>query len=229
MSGEMSSEREELAFDEGLRSGSGLEDIDQARETMRWIESQLMCRLALKRRWKIYKRGPVSMMRRIYRHLGYVLAGQRYYGTKVERNLGRLGVDEFGRDVELGLRLYARMLIERGLAVHSVIVVGSRVKRMFAPSSDVDAILVLDSLPSLLDKWKITDAPLFLSIEAEPVTREAMRAKLRNFSLTALDAYYWGYVVLDDGFWEEEKRIFERLEVRCRLPSSHLKNMLASV
>ena len=224
------SERENETLDEGPRNGLDFTDKEQvqARDIMRWIESQLERRLALKRRWNIYKRGPTGMMRRLYGNLGYVIAGRRYY-AEVGRNPGRLGVDEFGRDVELGLELYVRMLSWRGLIVHSVIVIGSRVKRMFASSSDIDTIVILDSLPPLLDRWKITDAPLFLRIEAEPYTRESMKARLSSFSLTALDAYYWGYVIFDDGFWEESKRMFEKLEAKYSIPSSHVKNMLASI
>jgi len=191
------------------------------------INKQLESRLKLKRKWNAQKLGVLSLCRRLHKWLGYIIFGLRAMNKCDPQINLDLGVDEFGRDIGSGLKLYLDLLAKRGVQVHSLIVLGSRAKKRERPWSDTDVLLITESVQELRSNQKlVSDTPLFLGIEAECYSRQEIVYMMGGFNLTFLDAVYWGVVVYDDGFWFEILRQFQKIESKYRLPHSAIKRKL---
>jgi len=154
----------------------------------------------------------------------------------------RFGCDEFGRDVEDGLRQYIKLLKSRKLQVHTVIVLGSRAKGSWTPESDVDVLIIAGNLPKegrntltkrlfgLRKKLILSDRPIYLGIEPSGCcSKTEFLERLEMFDIQALDAVFYGRVVYDEGFWRKVKKKYRDMERKYGLEQIPLKEMLVAV
>jgi predicted nucleotidyltransferase len=159
--------------------------------------------------------------------------------VKHYQNHSEFGCDEFGRDVKDGLRRYVEILKLRGLAVNTVVLLGSRAKGSWTPQSDVDVVIIADNLPKerrnplakrLSDLRKslvLSDRPLYLGIEPSGCcSRVEFLERLERFDIQVLDAIFYGRVIYDDGFWLQVMENFKRINGTYKLPIKKLKRIL---
>jgi predicted nucleotidyltransferase len=149
------------------------------------------------------------------------------------------GCDEYGRDIEDGLKKYINILKNRGIALHTVILLGSRAKGLWTSRSDVDVTIIASNLPkegeNLLSKRLtnlrrrliLCDRPLYLGIEPSGCcSKEEFLERLRSFDIQALDAIFYGRIIYDDGFWDIAKAQYTEIECKYRLDPLYLKKIL---
>ena len=153
-----------------------------------------------------------------------------------------LGCDKHGKDIESGLREYVRLLRTRDSGLHTILVLGSRVKGTWLPASDVDVTVISDNLSrksqypisqrlyDLQVHFRYSDRPLNLGIVASCYysKSEFIRA-IEQFDFQALDALFYGRVVYDNGFWQLAIDRYNELEKRYGLDRIRLKRMLRNV
>jgi predicted nucleotidyltransferase len=153
-----------------------------------------------------------------------------------------LGVDEFGRDVARCLMEYANLLVNRGVKLHTLVVLGSRAKGRGKPESDVDIMVIASNLPgkkmpefanlpqkilNIRQQLLLADGPLFIGVEPSSCcSKEEFLQWLRRFKVVALDAIYYGKVIYDDGFWKHVVQTFKKIEQKYGLDNTKLKEML---
>lgn len=153
-----------------------------------------------------------------------------------------LGFDELGRDVAHGVSKYVELLKTRGLHINTVIVLGSRAKGFWNSSSDVDVTIIGSNLPKqkesfLANKFLglsssrlLSDRPLCLGIEPSGCcSMEEFLDRIEKFDIQALDALYYGIIFHDDGFWDEAKRKFHKIEKQYGLNEAEMKKKLLHV
>ena len=163
---------------------------------------------------------------------------------KVKRFNGdsSFGCDERGRDIEDGLHKYVSILKNRGLKVHTVIVLGSRAKGLWTPRSDVDVTIIATNLPkeginflskrllNLKRRIILSDRPLYLGIEPSGCcSKDEFLKKLEMFDINALDALLHGRVIYDDGFWLKVREKGKEIMSKHGLSEELLKRVLAPV
>lgn len=205
------------------------------------VEKQLERRLSIKYNWK---RIPHSIIERLEKKIGKLLFPITMPHFKEESVMEEidLGVDEQGRNVSIGLRQYTKLLIQREVKLHTLIVLGSRAKGRSKPESDVDVIVIASNLPgkssvdfltipqkflNIRRRLLLSDAPLFLGVQPSNCgSKDEFMMWLRNFRLSALDAVYYGKVIYDDGFWKEVTNEFDKIEHKLGLSKTGLKKML---
>jgi predicted nucleotidyltransferase len=193
------------------------------------VENQFQERVQMKYSWRKKVKGTFL---RIYRTLCYKVFGQQVDYGESRRGSIDLGVDRFGRNVAEGMQAYVGLLKNRGIHIHSVVVLGSRAKGRWTPDSDVDVTVIASNV---LDKdgflgirrwFLLSDKPLFMGIESYCCSKEEFLRLLSNFDLMSLDAIYYGKVIYDDGSWVELKKMFEEMERKYDLKKLPLKEML---
>ncbi len=153
-----------------------------------------------------------------------------------------LGYDQFGRDVAHGVSKYIELLKSRGLHLDTVIVLGSRAKGFWKPSSDVDVTIIGSNIPrqregflankilGLKSSRLLSDRPLCLGIEPSGCcSKQEFLRRMEKFDIQALDAIYYGIVFYDDGFWLETKRKFHEIEKMYGLNEAEIKEKLLFV
>jgi predicted nucleotidyltransferase len=204
------------------------------------VDMQVKKKLSEKYSWRKKVR---SAYMRLYKIFGYRLIGKN---LQMESNRPDhrdcLGVDEFGRNVANSLEKYVRILFDRGLDVHCVIVLGSRAKGRWTPKSDIDVTVIVDNLPKrptfrgierilCLVRWfLLSDIPMFVGVESSGcVSRQDFLANIDNFNISALDALFHGIVIFDDGFWSCAKERYREIERDCGIPYELLKQKLLPV
>ncbi len=151
----------------------------------------------------------------------------------------RFGCDKHGRDIESGLKEYVRLLRTRDSKLHTVLVLGSRVKGTWLPGSDVDVTIISDSLSSknldpisqrlyeLKVHFRYSDRPLNLGIVASCYySRNEFIRSIEKFDFQALDALFYGKVIYDDGFWPVAMDRYKELERRYGLTRDSLKKIV---
>jgi len=176
---------------------------------------------------------------RIYKVLCYTLFPKQNWNTESRERAFNLGVDEFGRDIAKGMPKYVDILKKRGFKVHTVLVLGSRVKGHWKPESDIDVTVIAEGLPKDVNisvirrllglaRWfMLSDVPLFMGVEPSGCcSREEFLQKLENFDVHALDAVYYGKVIYDDGFWQQVQKKFREMEEKYDLRNTPLKQKL---
>ena len=183
---------------------------DHTNEACTWIDLQIKRRLRSKYRWNSRKSGPLKIFMNLLKIMGYHLFGFRYRFARTP-NTGELGVDEFGRDIGLGLRAYLKLLQDRGFKIRSLIVLGSRAKGTWTPKSDVDVLIILGSRPANRRRT-LVDHPLYLGIQPATCLDTEFITWLNELRIAALDAMYYGIVAFDDGYWSEAKGVFSEIE-----------------
>jgi predicted nucleotidyltransferase len=202
------------------------------------IEKRLKERLAKKYGWK---RLPHNTCKKLFRTIGYMLFQYKKKTSNNKTNNKKLwlGVDEFGRSIAEEMQRYVQILMKRGIKLHTVLVLGSRAKGGWKPSSDVDVTIIASNLPrnehypgilakiSLKRLFLLSDIPLFIGVEpTRCCSREEFLKLLESFDIDALDAVYYGKVIYDDGFWEKAERKLEILEKTFNLSREKLKRKL---
>lgn len=206
---------------------------------MKKVEKQVQKKLAMKRS---YKKKIKTAIERSSRRLFYRILNDSKVKVKCYRKNSKFGYDELGRDVEDGLRQYIKVLKSRKLQIHTVIVLGSRVKGGWEPSSDVDITIIAGNLHnegrnlftkrlfSLKRKFVLSDRSLYMGIEPSGCcSKTEFLARLEQFDIQALDAIHYGYVIYDDGFWGTVKIKYKEIEKKYGLEKIPLKKMLAAV
>lgn len=202
------------------------------------VERQIQEKLAQKR--GIRKRCKV-ILERLQRQISYRILANSKIRVKKYQGSTPFGADEFGRDVADGISKYIELLKNRGLIVQTVIVLGSRVKGSWKPSSDIDLTIIADNLPknekSFLSRLFglgepdiLSDTPLCMGIEPSGCcSREEFLQRLKEFDIQVLDAIFYGRVAYDLGFWSEVKKEFHRIEREHNLSQLNLKQKLSKV
>ena len=202
------------------------------------IERQVQKRLAMKR--GVRKKCEV-FLGRFKKQICYRILVDSKIRIKKYEGSTPFGADEFGRDVADGISKYIELLKNRGLVVHTVIVLGSRVKGSWKLSSDIDITVISDNLPkrreSSLSKLFgvighdiVSDTPLCLGIEPSGCcSRKEFLRRLKEFDIQVLDAIFYGQIVYDTGFWSEVKREFQKLEREYDLSQLNLKQKLLKI
>ncbi len=163
-------------------------------------------------------------LRHVKRHLGYSFFGSHYEFSSESHPLG---VDEFGRDVKLGLQRYLNLLKTRKVKIRSLVVHGSRTKGSWSPKSDIDVIVITNDAPP--SKKLLSDHPLYLGVEAVSCSAIDFIHWIRECRLVALDAMYYGQVIFDDGFWIEARMALLQLEKEHNISPSDLLKKLAAI
>lgn len=206
------------------------------------IKKQIKHRMAKKYNWKriVYKR-----LEHIYKKISRLIfwgIKEHSYSNPMIRNFTEFGLDDMGKDVAIGLKLYVDLLLKRGVKLHTVIVLGSRAKKKAKPDSDIDVMIIASNLPGKsfpeptifpqkilnLKRWfLLNDSPLFMGIQPSACcSREEFLSWLKSFRITALDAIYYGRVVYDDGFWNKVLNEFEKIEKKYRLKETNIRKLL---
>jgi predicted nucleotidyltransferase len=158
------------------------------------------------------------------------------------RTASRFGCDKHGRDVESGLDEYAKLLRTRDSKLHTVLVLGSRVKGAWMPRSDVDVTIISDSLSSkslsaiskrlydLKIQIQYSDRPLNIGIVASSYySRSEFIRAIERFDFQALDALFYGKIIYDDGFWQIAMKRYKELERKYGFNRDRLKKMVKLV
>jgi predicted nucleotidyltransferase len=199
------------------------------------VERQLREWMPVKYGWK---RTPNKVLMRLHKLFLHLIFGRKTWVSK-GANL-ELGVDEFGRSIFDGIQRYVEIIKSRGVKVHTVLVLGSRAKGRWNPTSDVDVTVIASNLPvnrhrvwpikkivELKQSFTLSDFPTSIGVEpSECCDKKEFLRRLEKFDIHALDAVYYGKVIYDDGFWEEVKKKVELLEKKYNLPVTELKNRL---
>lgn len=194
------------------------------------IEKQLQNRIPMKYGWR---KKVKSTFWKAYTAVCYEVYGRPNWNRGTKKQNPDLGVDQFGRDVAEGMRTYVKLLKKRGFQIHTVAVLGSRVKGRWKPESDVDVTIIVSNVPKEkgflgLKRWLLlSDRHICMGIEPSGCcSRREFFHLLENFDLMAVDALYYGKVIYDDGFWVEVKRRFREMESKYELQKLSIKEML---
>lgn len=214
-------------------------DDDKKNSVKSIIDAQVRRKLEMKRgRRKKIKALYERLTRRIY----YRISCRSKTRVKPYDGSSRLGSDEFGRDIESGLLEYIELLKERGIQINTAIVLGSRAKGFWKPSSDVDVTIIGSNLPKRRDSFLVdrllglgssdllSDKPLCLGIEPSGCcSKEEFLRRMERFDIQTLDALYYGMVLYDDGFWRQAKEKFQKLTQQYKLDEAEVKRKLLPV
>jgi len=141
-----------------------------------------------------------------------------YWRDGTDNSPFKLGTDSYGRSVAQGIFHYYRLLKKRGLDIRALIILGSRAKGRWNPGSDVDVLVIANNMPTgIRKKLALFDTMTFMGIESNGCTENEFLSRLEQLDLKALDAFYYGKVIYDDGFWQIVKNRFVEIERRFEL------------
>ena len=194
------------------------------------IEKQLQDRIQMKYQWK---KNVKTTFLKGYKTICYLIYGRPNWNRRREKQNPDLGVDQFGRGVTEGILTYVELLTKRGFQVHTVVVLGSRVKGRWKPESDVDVTIIVSNVPREkgflgLKRWLLlSDRHICMGIEPSGCcSKREFLHLLENFDLMAMDALYYGKVIYDDGFWVKVEKKFREMESKYELQKLPIKKML---
>jgi len=93
-----------------------------------------------------------------------------------------------------------------------VIAIGSRVEGRAKPWSDVDLVVVVENPPKdSRARWHDFRVDGCLIVEPRVYGEEEFLEALRNLDLSALEAMHHGLIILDEGFYERARRVYEEV------------------
>ena len=203
------------------------------------VEKQVKKKLAMKKGFR--KKAKVAIEKGV-RAFSRQILGSSHSRIKMYTGTSAFGKDELGRDVEDGLLSYVQLLKQRGIKLHTVIVMGSRAKGRWKPQSDIDVTIIADNLPregrnslskrilALHKGFLLSERPLYMGIEPSGCCSEdEFLKRLRQFDIQILDAIFYGKVIYDDGFWAKVIKEYETLMKKYSLEKLPLKELLTSV
>jgi predicted nucleotidyltransferase len=206
---------------------------------MQKVEKDVRKELASK---KSYRKKLEVALEKISRRTVYRIFNNPKVNIKKYQQNSSFGYDEFGRDVEDGLRQYIRLLKSRKLQIDTVIVLGSRAKGSWTPTSDVDVTIIAGNLPKegknlltrrlfgLRRNLILSDRPIYLGIEPSGCcSKTEFLEQLEQFDLQALDAVLYGWVIHDNGFWQTVKEKYNEMEKKYKLNEIPLKESLRTI
>lgn len=222
------------------RNVFGTKFMDKIRkEILRRIEMQIERKMGMK---KGYRKKFKVILKRMLRKILLKIFSCSDVEIEQYRGNSSFGCDELGRDIEDGLRRYIRFLESRKLQIHTVIVLGSRVKGSWTPRSDVDVTIIAGNLPGegknllterlfgLRRNLIVSDRSLYLGIEPSGCcSKKEFLERLERFDIQVLDAVFYGQVVYDDGFWRNVKMKYKEMETKYGLEHIPLKEMLVAL
>ncbi len=213
--------------------------INSKASMFREIDEQVQKKLAMKRG---IKKRIKAFLERFGRWTCYRIPSSSRVHVKHYNGSSSLGADEFGRDIADGVSKYLELLRRRGLKINTFIVLGSRAKGSWKPTSDVDVTIIGDNLPageknstikrllSIEGSWLRCPRSLCLGIEPSGCcSKQEFLRRIEQFDIQALDALCYGVVVYDDGFWHEAKRKLRQLETDYGFAEAELKKKLLRV
>jgi len=205
------------------------------------IKKQVRCRIAQKYNWKRTPHSVIEKLQRKFFRMIFIRTTLSLDKNTVTQRID-LGIDDLGRDVASGLKEYLNLLLGRGVELHTLLVLGSRVKGRAKPESDVDVMIIASKLPGRsspeltnfpqkilnIRRWLLlVDAPLFIGTQPSACcSKEEFLQWLKEFKIVALDAIYYGKVIYDDGFWKHVLNTSKEIEKRYKLNKSKLKQIL---
>jgi len=203
------------------------------------IDEQVKSKLAMKRGVK--KRIKV-ILEKLARRICYRILNASRVHLKHYNGSSALGADEFGRDIADGVSKYLELLRRRGLRINTFIVLGSRAKGSWKPTSDVDVTIIGNNLPEEEENSAIKkilgiqnpwlQAPRSLCLGIEPsgcCSKQEFLRRVEKFDIQALDALCYGVVFYDDGFWQEARQKLHRMEIDYGFENAELKKKLLHV
>jgi len=209
------------------------------KEIMKKIENEVRRKLEEK---NSYRKKVKTIIERNFKKLFYRVFSSPEVSIKKYDGNSRFGCDEFGRDVEDGLRKYIAILKSRNIKIHTLIVLGSRAKGSWTPKSDIDITIIMETpmkkgknfvskrLFHLIERFILSDRPLYLGIELSGCcSKEEFLKRLRSFDLQALDAVVYGKIIYDDGFWKIVRLEYEKIKRKFGLDDLSLKELLFPV
>jgi predicted nucleotidyltransferase len=189
-----------------------------------------------------YKKRVKDALERTSRKVAYRIFGNSQIIVQKYRQNSHFGYDELGRDVEDGLQQYIGLLRTRKIRLHTVIVLGSRAKGPWKPTSDVDVTIIASNLPrsgtnfltkrlfGLRRKLLLSDRPLYLGVQTSGCcSKDEFLERLAAFDIQVLDAIFYGQIIYDDGFWQTVKTRYWEMERKYQLNSLSLKRLLRKV
>lgn len=221
----------------------GVSQMERTRSSiMADIRQQVRDRLSIKYNWKRIPHGSIEKLQnRIGRAVFPQSAIRRYSGNQEVD----LGTDETGRDVASGLKEYEHLLLSRNVQLHTLIVLGSRVKGRGKAGSDIDVTVIASNLPGRsspefsniprkilnIRRWLLlNDAPILMGIQPSLCcSKEEFLRWLSEFRLIVLDAICYGKILYDDGFWKEVLAEFREIEDKYGLNMMEIKTLLVSL
>ena len=208
------------------------------------IQEQVRHRTAQKYNWKRIPHGALEKLQRKFFRTVFLRSRFRVVRNSANQRID-LGIDDLGRDIALGLKEYVNLLLSRGVKLHTLLVLGSRVKGRGKSESDVDVMIIASELPGRsmdeltnfpqkilgIRRWLLLmDAPLFMGIQPSGCcSKEEFLGWLKEFKIQALDAIYYGRIIYDDGFWKYVQSTFKEIEERYGLEKKELKRILLSL
>ena len=99
-------------------------------------------------------------------------------------------------------------LLDLSVNLKSVVVIGSRARGSWRRSSDIDLVMVFDDSDGL---DKIIMAEHIGLIDPKPYTVEEAFRAIENADTTMIEAFEYGVIVYDDGFWCRLRSRYEEL------------------
>jgi len=204
------------------------------------MKKQTNRRMSGKYGWKRTALGVLQAQSKSYR---YFFAGSRV-NLGFKSGVQKHGFDDndLGQDVWLGLKMYVRILLDRKVKLHTLLVLGSRAKGRAKPSSDIDVLVIASGLPgrssaeltNLAQKISnirrsilLADNSIFLGIQPSGCcSREEFLQWLGEFKILAWDAICYGIQVYDDGFWAHALRRSKEIRYRYGLEDTELRHVL---
>lgn len=107
------------------------------------INKKMNAKVAMK---KGYRKKVKRLLEKIQRNISIALLSNPQVTIEKYHN-SRFGYDTLGRDVETGITKYVQLLKARGIQFHTILVLGSRVKGRWKPTSDIDLTIIASGLP----------------------------------------------------------------------------------
>ena len=212
-----------------------LDEIKVSRSAfaMHVIDAQLINRLQARARWKKWKKGPVAIAKRLMKKVLSAFIDR--FAVKEQVNKKQpFNKEMFEKNLNRVFKNYFGLLQQRGLNVHSIVLLGSWAKNRGHAKSDLDIIVVATGLPTgpigrILRNRKLSEFPLFLGIEPFGYTKQEFLECTVHLDLRALDALYCGKILFDDGFWQQAKENSKLIEEKYLLKKEELSVKLSLI
>jgi predicted nucleotidyltransferase len=95
--------------------------------------------------------------------------------------------------------------------VRAVVVIGSRARGDWKLSSDIDAIIVVDTAISY------TELPSLGIVDPRIYTVEELFNAIKTAEYELIEAFEEGKIIYDDGIWKETRKIYEEVKERLKI------------
>ncbi len=123
------------------------------------------------------------------------------------KNMSRLGKIWDGKEAEEVLNEFLEDLKNKGTDVEAVIVIGSRARGVWKPSSDIDVVIIVKNQE---DVEKVLMAKRIGLIDPKIYTVEEAWEALKKVDTTIVEALEYGIEIYDKGIWNLIKKKYEK-------------------